>query len=777
MMEGIRRLRDKVAGRQNKPDEQTQEDYGLFLLHPEPGSAAIDIDIVAVHGLGGHWKDTWTDDAASKLWLRDFVPAQFPATACRIWSFGYNSRSLSNSVEDIDDAATSLINSLHEERQLTGSGTKPIIFIAHSLGGIVVKRALILANERSDYWKDVRDSAFGALFLGVPHRGADKAYWAALAVTLVEVATFGLAGNKKFVKALKRNSSEFSKISTAFIQPGSKLKMIRSFYETVRMGNDVIVDKDSATIGTNNELSVAIQGADHRHMCKFDSDESQNARGGTTGTSHAYMLRSILYQLLQQDSRLYSAYQSKFRQVRGRESFTWRYEDLADILLNLQGLGHVYDSKGTTFLFILDGLDESDEASKKESLRVFPKLCHLGGKNIFKIIALSRPELPIKRAITPDYSIDMKNENYNDIEMIIQKKMGPIWRRVQGVDDLSSTKFHQTTINGEDDRLDFVRQHLLKHADGVILWVALVLQKLDDISESASCTVAHINQALTKMPTSLKGFYHEMFKRVEAKPTVERQRAEYIISWLLLARTTLRVCEMRDVMAMSYWKESSTPTDAQQYLDLNRIFSFGDAWNQTRWALHEECCGFMEIVPKDGIPINKLLNERPIDSQDTVQLIHQTAREFLLSTGSYSTSPETSFGLDNICSTCVDYLSLVFDKPLTHGEDDCSLESVVLHLADRPLLGYILSVFPAVFNEYCAGGGRLASSLRQKIAAFADNAEQNRWVSVTWWLFRPWIQKVLPQASLDSGGATLQTGLDRTGSPGPAIPCPQDEET
>ena len=35
-----------------------------------------DIDIVAVHGLGGHFEGTWTDSDSNKLWLRDFLPSQ-----------------------------------------------------------------------------------------------------------------------------------------------------------------------------------------------------------------------------------------------------------------------------------------------------------------------------------------------------------------------------------------------------------------------------------------------------------------------------------------------------------------------------------------------------------------------------------------------------------------------------------------------------------------------------------------------------------------------------
>jgi hypothetical protein len=93
---------------------------------------------VAVHGLGGDWEQTWTDPLTGKCWLRDFLPDQFPNS--RTMSYGYDSAFvLSNSVADIDASAMALNNRLDGERQ-SGAAKTPLIFVAHSLGGIIVKR-------------------------------------------------------------------------------------------------------------------------------------------------------------------------------------------------------------------------------------------------------------------------------------------------------------------------------------------------------------------------------------------------------------------------------------------------------------------------------------------------------------------------------------------------------------------------------------------------------------------------------------------------------------
>ncbi|KAI9743212.1 MAG: hypothetical protein M1818_003058 [Claussenomyces sp. TS43310] len=284
---------------EDQPAQQAtpREDYGLFSLYTPPNPESCNVDIVAVHGLGGDWEKTWTDTSGPKerLWLRDFLPARFPDA--RVMSFGYDSTfALSSSVMDITAAAASLLDYLDGARFNDHEKRRPIIFIAHSLGGIVVKRVssthelylsylskgvidqiqvLILANERSDHYRDILESAEGAVFFAVPHRGANLAYWAKFATNIMSFATLGARGNPNFVKALKRNSPEFANISQAFVQPASKFLIIRSFYEAVKIGNELIVDRDSATLGIPNELAMQIPGADHRNICKFSGADTQ----------------------------------------------------------------------------------------------------------------------------------------------------------------------------------------------------------------------------------------------------------------------------------------------------------------------------------------------------------------------------------------------------------------------------------------------------------------------------------------------------------------------
>jgi hypothetical protein len=75
--------------------------------------------IVAVHGLDGHWKDSWTADNGV-FWLQDLLPHDFPKA--RIYSFGHDSRTRGGTKPltlDISDHGKDLVTSLTNERYLS----------------------------------------------------------------------------------------------------------------------------------------------------------------------------------------------------------------------------------------------------------------------------------------------------------------------------------------------------------------------------------------------------------------------------------------------------------------------------------------------------------------------------------------------------------------------------------------------------------------------------------------------------------------------------------
>jgi hypothetical protein len=98
---------------------------------------------------------------------------------------------------------------------------------------------LILAYERSGLYGDLLDCVKAVVFFGVPHRGADLAYWATFTSMILQTMQLGFGTNPNFVTDLQRNSRTFADISKQFIERGDKLR-IRTFYETEKIYGQLV---------------------------------------------------------------------------------------------------------------------------------------------------------------------------------------------------------------------------------------------------------------------------------------------------------------------------------------------------------------------------------------------------------------------------------------------------------------------------------------------------------------------------------------------------------
>ncbi|KAK0759238.1 hypothetical protein N5P37_008123 [Trichoderma harzianum] len=145
----------------------SSEGSGLQVVQ-DPEDA--EIDIVAVHGLGGQGFKAWIslEGGKSKSWLEDLLAKDIPNA--RIMTYGYisdgaNYRYLVRNV--LYGRALDLVKELGSQRCRDGTNERPLFFIAHSLGGWIVKRTLIISSEAIDAeLKDIELSTCGVAFLG-----------------------------------------------------------------------------------------------------------------------------------------------------------------------------------------------------------------------------------------------------------------------------------------------------------------------------------------------------------------------------------------------------------------------------------------------------------------------------------------------------------------------------------------------------------------------------------------------------------------------------------
>ena len=233
---------------QDTPDT-TEELTGLHILRH--GVEPVNFDIVAVHGLEGHPYTTWTHPNGH-LWLRDSLPNHLPNT--RVMTFGYDAAVFTKSVADVRDTAGALLSELNTRRKACKG--RPMMFVCHSLGGVIFKEALNCAHTKlpDDVYQDIMDSTKAVAFLGTPHGGASAAWWASKASSLASVLSAKLIPQSdKFVNCLKRDSEELVRISTDFVQRAKPLN-IKSFYETKATG------KANASFLVGLDLIITLTG-------------------------------------------------------------------------------------------------------------------------------------------------------------------------------------------------------------------------------------------------------------------------------------------------------------------------------------------------------------------------------------------------------------------------------------------------------------------------------------------------------------------------------------
>ncbi|PTB53172.1 hypothetical protein M431DRAFT_509509 [Trichoderma harzianum CBS 226.95] len=130
------------------------------------------VDIIAVTGLSGHAFGSWQPKSKPDMWLRDFLPGSIPNA--RVLTYGYDTKLPgSRSKSSILQLSRKLLESIKTTRD-ESTKHRPLILIGHSLGGLVVKQALVQASEGSEDDLAVFRSCYAVMFFAVPNRGLDN---------------------------------------------------------------------------------------------------------------------------------------------------------------------------------------------------------------------------------------------------------------------------------------------------------------------------------------------------------------------------------------------------------------------------------------------------------------------------------------------------------------------------------------------------------------------------------------------------------------------------
>lgn len=228
--------------------------------------------------MGGHSRKTWSKNHdPSFFWPEVWLPFEPDIRSARIFTYGYNAalRDASRSVSSITDFAKELLFEMQFGTDSSGGdlniGAKPIIFVVHSMGGLVVKKAYLLGLHDVNYQKVIQ-AVSAIIFLSTPHRGTN------LAETLNRVLAASFQSTKSYIRDLNKSSPAIEELNEQFRHLAPKLS-IWSFYETLATAigprKIMVLEKDSSVLGYPAEISRPLQ-ADHHDVCKFASPADSN---------------------------------------------------------------------------------------------------------------------------------------------------------------------------------------------------------------------------------------------------------------------------------------------------------------------------------------------------------------------------------------------------------------------------------------------------------------------------------------------------------------------
>lgn len=438
-------------------------------------------------------------------------------------------------------------------------------------------------------------------------------------------------------------------------KPGSGKSVLAKTLQKNLAGPSVRQSKSTET-GANTSTSTFIRTQIPRAKPHVVADWFYHSRGGDVGMAHESLLRSILYQLLQQDEKVFDAIVPIYRRHKPGEPLIGRFgHGSFDLLQKISGTG-------LSIVCIVDAMDEAkglDQLDSRDVRRARTILSQLGNllskvrDSRMKFIVLSRPDpaieidySDIKRRCYNIFKVVLEHENEGDIHYVIEKGIGSLQNAIHAYDseendDLPPTNTRKykglrtirsdQSASGEEASLDRIRSYLKTNARGVILWVTLTLGKLEDHAAGGMCTFAELEQLMRTLPVGLDRLYDYIIKELESRfsnKELERTRKIFIlVSGSASLNRPIRLRELWDALAVPIDSKSALGSTEDPIVQ-NRVPI--TSWVGLRRQLRRKCGPLIEIVTGDADQVEDTdRTDSNIGPDGIVQFMHRSVKDFL----------------------------------------------------------------------------------------------------------------------------------------------------
>ncbi|KAM3602899.1 uncharacterized protein V6R79_013118 [Siganus canaliculatus] len=272
----------------NLDRETVKEKYqdGVYVLHPQTRSSQpIKADVLFIHGILGAAFKTWRQKDRStsdedkeaestgdytECWPKSWLAADCPHL--RVLSVEYDSH-LSDwmakcPAENQRKSLAYRSQELLKKLKLAGVGERPVVWVAHSMGGLLVKKMLLDASEDPDMQRLLKNTK-GIMFYSVPHNGTSMAEYS--------VNVRYLLFPSIEVRELCKDSPALRSLNDNFLDVAKEKQFkVLSFAETLPtnigpMIKILVVPTQSANLGIGELIEVDV---DHLNICKPEKKDS-----------------------------------------------------------------------------------------------------------------------------------------------------------------------------------------------------------------------------------------------------------------------------------------------------------------------------------------------------------------------------------------------------------------------------------------------------------------------------------------------------------------------
>lgn len=270
----------------------------------------------------------------------------------------------------------------------------------------------------------------------------------------------------------------------------------------------------------------------------------------------------------------------------------WELEDLRALVERLAAEKLESEGSRIRFCFFVDGLDEYDG----DHSNIIHILRQLSKSEDVKICASSRPWNVFQNAFGEDKSglLVLQDLTHDDIALYVREKLEEDPRFVE--------------LLQEDHRCEGLIEEVTEKANGVFLWVTLVVKQLLKSLENAD-GVHDLQRRLSELPPDLEEYFQHMFDNIDEfyKQQTARMFQVCVHSEWPLAVLAYAVLDAEDPLA-SRMVSSEAAVD---HRDISHLVS------RLTKRINGRCQDLLEVsLAPDDLP--------------TVDFLHRTVKDFLV---------------------------------------------------------------------------------------------------------------------------------------------------